>query len=80
LKLKTKEFIVIQLDVAATFIRIAKASGVDGAVRNRQYARKAYDTAVDSFANTTFPQPEAVDIVGKLTVLKSDVLLLGESF
>ena len=73
-------FLMTELDLASTFIKIAKSDGEEKTVRNRKNARKAYDTVVYFLGKGAIPQEEEAEIRVKLAPLKSDLQSLGEAF
>lgn len=77
----TLSFVKTELEVAETFADIALESD-DGASlpRNRQNARKAYDTALRFPQRTPLTAVQDSEIGARLASLKSEPTELGEEF
>ncbi|MGA8223723.1 MAG: hypothetical protein WB780_18890 [Candidatus Acidiferrales bacterium] len=69
-----------ELDLANTFVRIAKSGGEEKTLRNRKNARKSYDAVLYYLDKTTLTQEEKTQIEDQLATLKSDLQSLGETF
>jgi hypothetical protein len=77
------EFIMVDVDLAFTFLEVARTSTVPGtAKRNQKNARRAYDSILQLLPRSiaTFSVPEQMALHRKLEELKSRLKYLGESF
>jgi hypothetical protein len=75
------DFLNVDLDTALTFSGIAlQSQDIVKKRRNRQSARRAYDTVLRLAAGVTFTDKEAKVMGHKLQRLKSELKTLGESF
>jgi len=76
----TLSFILSELEVADTFAQIAlETDDRERALRNRQNARKGYDTALHFLATINVAPDERTQIEERLDPLKEKLLELGES-
>jgi hypothetical protein len=77
------EFIMADIELAFTFLEVARTSREPGtAVRNRKNARRAYETVVRLLPRSVggFSVPEQMALHRKLEELKSRLKHLGDSF
>jgi hypothetical protein len=77
------EFIMVDLDLAFTFLDIASTSQVaETACRNQENARTAYDMILRLLPRSiaALSTPERQNVKDKLTDLKSRLEELGEEF
>jgi hypothetical protein len=78
---KLKVDLRIDLDVALTFVHIARQTNERAkAMRNQQNARKAYDAVSYYLGTASLSRFEHENIMRKLAILKSALLSMGELF
>jgi hypothetical protein len=79
-KLKV-DFIKTDLDTALTVVQIARQTNErEKAIRNQQNARKAYDAVLRYMGSASLGRSDRGNMMRKLSILKSALLSLGESF
>jgi phosphoenolpyruvate carboxylase len=75
-------FLSSDAELALTLARIAQDADTDSEkrARNRNNARRAYDTITSLMSRVTLTGEEEQELTGKLSQLKSELRLLGERF
>ena len=77
----TTDFLKVDLETALTFAGIAlQADSEAKRTRNRQSARKAYDTVTKLLHNVEPDEGDAEELRSNLQRLKSELEMLGEVF
>lgn len=75
------QFVNAELDTGMTFARIALGAKRRAKIeRNRENARKAYNSALHFLSNTSLNTEETRRVNEKFAALKSDLERLGETF
>jgi hypothetical protein len=75
-------FLLTDVELALTLARIAQDADTDSEkrARNRNNARRAYDTITSLMSRVTLTGEEEQELTGKLSQLKSELHVLGEGF
>jgi hypothetical protein len=73
-------FLQTEVELANTFINIAKTDEEEKAGRRRSHARKAYDTVLYFLGKIRLSEDEKRHFAGNLEALKSELEKLGETF
>jgi hypothetical protein len=74
-------FLKIDVETALTFSKLARQStNEEKKERNRQHARRAYDTILHLWNTVAFTPDEEAYMRDMLTQLKIDLEMLGEKF
>lgn len=71
-------FLHTELELAKTFINIAKVDGKEKAARSVSNARKAYDTVLYFLGRASLSENEEREFAVDLEALKSELEKLGE--
>ena len=75
------EFLKIDLEIALTFVSSARQARDDvRKQRNCRAARKAYDTVVSLVQKVPLREQESQDVERGLSLLKTELKALGETF
>jgi hypothetical protein len=75
------KFVLIDLDLALTFMDVADVSDVEETIRrNHKNARIAYDSVLRLLRNLTPASLQQQTIDSKLAILKTKLLAVGQQF